>query len=155
MSEISRIVDQLQRAYDGQPWYGPSLREVVADVTPEKAAARPASGQHSIWELIAHVIAWERIVLRRLSGEVIKNVPESVNFPPIDKHDATQWQKTLADLAAAHSEFVDAIRKLDDSRLDQNLAGEEYSFYFVLHGIVQHNSYHAGQIAVLKKLAGP
>jgi uncharacterized damage-inducible protein DinB len=29
--------------------------------------------------------------------------------------------------------------------------GGKYNFYFLLHGVVQHNLYHAGQIALLKR----
>jgi len=158
VTEIARIIDQLQRAYDGNPWYGPSLTSVLQDVTPEKAAAQPGAGVHSIWELVAHVAAWQEIAVRRLSGEIVKDVPESVNFPPVKQKDAAGWQKTLAGLASAHTRLVDLIRKLDESKFDQmvwefdNLPGEKYSVYFLVHGVIQHNTYHTGQIALLKKL---
>jgi uncharacterized damage-inducible protein DinB len=152
MSEITRILEELQRAYDGAPWYGPSLTSVLTGLMPDKAAARPAKDGHSIWELAAHVASWERIAARRLSGEVVKDVPEDVNFPPIQAKDAAAWQKTLADLAAAHSDLVGVIRMLQDSQLDANMPGEKHSLYFLLQGVIQHNVYHAGQMALLKKL---
>jgi uncharacterized damage-inducible protein DinB len=152
VSEISLIVDQLQRGYDGNPWYGPSLVSVLQGVTPAKAAAQPGAGIHSIWELTEHIIAWEQIARRRLQGEVVQNVPESINFPPIREEDAASWHKTLAGLARAHTELLDTIRKLDESQLDKNLRGEDHNSYFLLHGVIQHNIYHAGQIALLKKL---
>ena len=152
MTEIARIIDQLQRAYDGNPWYGPSLTSVLQDVTPEKAAAQPGAGVHSIWELVAHVAAWQEIAVRRLSGEIVKDVPESVNFPPVKQKDAAGWQKTLAGLASSHIRLMEVIRKLDDSKLDQNLPGEKYNVYFLVHAEIQHNIYHTGQIALLKKM---
>ena len=39
MTEIERIQDQLQRAHHGGAWHGPALNELLADVTPEQAAA--------------------------------------------------------------------------------------------------------------------
>jgi len=50
MTEIERILDQLKRAYEGNAWHGPSVREALNGVTPEQAAAHPLSGAHSIWE---------------------------------------------------------------------------------------------------------
>jgi uncharacterized damage-inducible protein DinB len=151
MNEISRIVDQLERAYNGNPWYGPPLTSVLEGVTPEKAAARPGGDVHSIWELTEHIIAWEQIALRRIAGEIVKNVPESMNFPLIRETDAVAWQKTVAGLARAHAELVDMVRKLSESQLHENLRGEEYNAYFLLHGVIQHNIYHTGQIVTLKK----
>ena len=76
MREIGRIQDQLQRAFDGNAWHGPSLTALLGDVKPEQAAGKPIPGVHSIWELVLHIIAWERVVVRRLSGEAIVDLPE-------------------------------------------------------------------------------
>jgi len=45
----------------------------------------------------------------------------------------------------------ETIAKLDDEKLKEKAAGQEYSIYFMLHGVIQHDLYHAGQIALLKK----
>jgi hypothetical protein len=41
------------------------------------------------------------------------------------------------------------------SRLEEMVPGKEgahYTFYYMLQGVVQHELYHAGQIALLKKM---
>jgi len=52
MRESERIADQLKRAFEGKSWHGPSLLEILKDVTAGQAAARPIPGAHSIWEIV-------------------------------------------------------------------------------------------------------
>ncbi|PYS87293.1 MAG: DinB family protein, partial [Acidobacteria bacterium] len=69
MTEIERILDQLKRAYEGNAWHGPSVREVLAGITAEQAHARPLPNAHSIWELVHHIAVWENVGRRRLTGD--------------------------------------------------------------------------------------
>lgn len=69
MTEVERIVDQLNRAFEGEAWHGPAVVEILEGITAPQAAARPLHGAHSIWEITLHIAAWERAVLRRLHGE--------------------------------------------------------------------------------------
>jgi uncharacterized damage-inducible protein DinB len=152
MSELARIQDQLQRCFDGDAWAGPSLTVLLADVSAAKAVAKPRLGVHSIWELLHHIIAWERFVVRQLAGEVVVDVAEAVNWPPVAEATEAAWTKTREDLALAHRQLYAAIGQLSEARLSETVPGHRYSVYVLLHGIVQHNSYHAGQIALAKKL---
>jgi uncharacterized damage-inducible protein DinB len=152
MSESARIADQLRRAYEGQAWHGPSLRELLADVSAKRAIARPKEGVHNIWELVAHIIAWERVGIRRLAGEAVPALADEVNFPTITQADSARWQQTLDELAAVNRELMEKISGLDENQLAAHVPGQKVSVYGTLHGIIQHNLYHAGQIALLKKL---
>ena len=152
MSETHRINSQLKRAYQGEAWHGPSLRELLADVTAAQAAAKPVPTVHSIWELAHHIIAWETVVRRRLAGEVVTDIPDEVNFPVINDASEAAWQESLQALAASNQALRDSIKQFDETRLDEIVPGMNYSHYFMLHGTIQHDLYHAGQIALLKKL---
>jgi uncharacterized damage-inducible protein DinB len=150
MNEIQRIADQLHRSQQGEAWAGPSLREVLAGVTAEKAAAHPIQSGHSIWELVLHVIAWQGVVVRRLNGEAVE-LPESENFPAVTTPDEPDWQRTLAELTRSTEELSAALGRLTTDRLSEVVPGQKYSVYIMVHGVIQHNLYHAGQIALLKK----
>jgi uncharacterized damage-inducible protein DinB len=152
MSEIQRIEDQLKRAFEGMAWHGPSLRELLADVTAEQAAAHPLAKVHSIWEIVLHVAAWEDAVRRRLEGEPVKPSDEE-DWPPVTDTSEAAWKNTLAILEHNHRQLRKTISLLSDSRLGEVIAPESASMYVTLHGIVQHDLYHAGQIALLKKAA--
>lgn len=151
MNETHRINSQLKRANQGPAWHGPSLRELLDDVTADQAAAHPIPGAHSIWELVNHIIAWEQISKQRLEGNAMKNPSDEVNFPPVNDTSEAAWQNTLEQLAASNQSLRDAVKLFDDSRLDDLVPEANYSNYFMLHGVIQHDLYHAGQIALLKK----
>jgi uncharacterized damage-inducible protein DinB len=151
MNETHRINSQLKHAQEGNAWHGPSLRELLDGVTAEQAAARPIPNAHSIWELVNHIIAWEQIVRRRLEGEAVVDVPDEINFPPVTDASDAAWQTTRQSLEASNRALRDAIKQIDDAKLEETAAGTNYSNYFMLHGVIQHDLYHAGQIALLKK----
>jgi len=153
-SESARIADQLRRAFDGEAWHGDSLFEILEGVTAARAAARPIAGAHTIWELVLHVAAWDGAVLRRLGGASVE-LADAENFPPVTDASAAAWRAALAQVRRGHAELVAAVASLPDSRLDDMVPGKEgahYTFYYMLHGVVQHELYHAGQIALLKKM---
>lgn len=151
MTEVERIVDQLKRAYEGKAWHGPAVREVLAGVTAEQAAQRPLANAHNIWELAVHIGVWEAFVRRRLEGELITDVPPEQDWPPMTDISEAAWKKTLAQLEEGHMQLRKVIAALPESRLSETVQGMGYSVYYMLHGVVQHDLYHAGQVALLKK----
>jgi uncharacterized damage-inducible protein DinB len=151
MSEIRRIKSQLRRAYEGPAWHGPSLKELLSDVTAEKAARRPLGLAHSIWELVNHIGAWERIVRLRITSPPAVEPSDEENFPPVNDTSEAAWAETLVRLEEGNRALRDTIAELDEARLADMVPGTEYNVYFMLHGVIQHDLYHAGQIALLKK----
>jgi len=154
MREVERIADQLKRAHEGGAWHGPSVRELLADVTAEQAAARPVEGAHSIWELVEHIEAWERAILRRLGGDPSKIYNTEEDWPPTRDASEDAWRRTQKKLADTDAALRDAALRLDDAQLDEPIIAEMSSRYVSLHGAVQHTLYHAGQIALVKKALG-
>lgn len=150
MSEMARIVDQLKRIYDGPAWHGPSLKELLADVSVERAAARPA-GAHSIWELVLHITSWERAAAEALRGAAMPAMPWPDDWPPVPQGGRDAWVETKEELKRTHKMLVFAAEELRDDRLSEVVAGRKYDFYYLLHGMAQHAAYHGGQIALLRK----
>ena len=147
-SEVSRIADQLRRVCDGGAWLGPSLKEVLSGVDEDRARRRPIARAHTIWELVLHVTAWIRIARERLSATETRGHTDRENWPPM----ASSWQDTLALLEREIDALEEAILAFPSERLDDDApAPEPQTFYVLLHGVVQHIAYHAGQIAVLQK----
>ena len=149
-SESAFIAEQLRRAFEGDAWHGPALLELLQDVEAATAAAKPLPDVHSIWELALHVAVWDAAGCRRLNGE--KFQPEGLeNFPLVPKPTDAAWRKAVAQVKRAHDDLVTMVAGLPESRLWERVPGKKYDFYFMLHGVVQHELYHAGQIAILKK----
>jgi uncharacterized damage-inducible protein DinB len=150
MTEIERIIDQLNRAFVGEAWHGPAVIEILDGITAQQAAAHPLADGHSIWELALHITAWTRAGSRRLRGDRTQ-LTDAENFPAVTDSGEQAWEETRESIKQAHEELRSAILLLDDSRLDQPIIKGMSSIYVTLHGIIQHSLYHAGQIAILKK----
>jgi uncharacterized damage-inducible protein DinB len=150
MNEIERIVDQLKRAFEGEAWHGPSVMEIIEGITAQQAAARPVNGVHSIWELVLHIAAWERAVLGRLQGDRAQ-LSAQEDWPVVAETSDEAWERTRKNLERGNDELRLAILHLDESRLYEPILEDMPSVYGTLHGVIQHDLYHAGQIAMLKK----
>ena len=148
--ESNRIADQLRRAFKGTAWHGPALLELLEDVDAATAAAKPLAEVHSIWELVLHVAVWDDAASRRLDGK--KWQPTGLaNFPLAPQPTEAAWRKCIAQTRRTHDALVKTVATLPDSRLRDRVPGKRYDFYHMLQGIAQHELYHAGQIAILKK----
>jgi uncharacterized damage-inducible protein DinB len=150
-SEPALIADQLYRAFEGNAWHGPALLELLLDMDSATAAARPLTDVHSIWELVLHVVAWDAAACRRLGGEKVQ-LTGTANFPVVPKPTQTTWREAIASAKRTHDLLVETVAALPESRLRDRVPGKRYDFYFMLHGVAQHALYHAGQIAILKKV---
>jgi uncharacterized damage-inducible protein DinB len=150
ISQASRIADQLHRAFYGSAWHGPAVLELLEDVEAAAAAVKPLKDVHSIWELLLHIEAWDRAAMVRLGGQ--KFQPQGAdNFPPVITATQSAWRKEVAGAKRTHDSLVRTVAGLPESRLRERVPGKRYDFYHMLHGIAQHELYHAGQIAILKK----
>ena len=128
------------------------MRELLDGVSAEQAASRPLPGAHTIWELVQHIAVWEDVARRRLAGDraaVTLATPE--DWPPANDMSEAAWEQTKTSLDRGHQALCEAIAGIDESRLDQPILEGMSTVYVTLHGVVQHDLYHAGQIAILKK----
>jgi len=132
-------------------WHGPALADLVGDVTAEQAAARPVPGAHSIWELVLHVSSWTEIVRERLVGSAKSEPTPEEDWPPVRDQSAAAWRAAVERLKEAHRELAADVAQLDDSMLIGRVPGREHSVLAMIHGVVEHDAYHGGQIAILKR----
>jgi uncharacterized damage-inducible protein DinB len=144
MSEQARVSELLRRTYEGGAWHGSSLREALEGVDAATAANKPIAGAHSIWEITLHVSGWTDVVRRKLSGESLAE-PDEGDFPAVEDTSEGAWRAARALLEERVTRLQAAIADLDDPNL------ENASVYETLHGVVDHQVYHTGQIAALRK----
>lgn len=149
MLDMEIIADQIRRAFWGESWHGPSVREVLAGVSAEDAAAHPIPGAHSIWEIVLHLTGGYNLVLRRIRGESAHLSPEE-EWPPVAEFSTEAWHDSQHDLEQLNQQLQSAVRAFPSERLSEEL-GSEYPAYIQFCGAPQHDLYHAGQIVLLKK----
>lgn len=153
MSETARLADQIRRAFEGDAWHGDSILEILAGVDAKMAAARPIKNAHTIWELLLHIAAWDGAALTRIGGSAIE-LRDEQNFPPVKDTSEAAWRNAIKQVKQTHDDLVKAVAAFPDSRLSEQVPGKKesyYNFFYLFSGIVQHELYHAGQIALLKK----
>ena len=153
MSEKKRTLELLDRAYRAKAWHGPALLETLAGVSPAMAAKRVVKDAHTIWELVDHLGSWNAIVAMRLAGGK-PQVPPELNFPKTPPPTPAAWKKTLARLAASQRKFRAAVAKFPEQQLGRIRQGTKTSWNVLIHGQIQHQLYHAGQIAMLRRGMG-
>jgi uncharacterized damage-inducible protein DinB len=158
--EVDRLRRALETTLDGDPWYGSSVSRIIERIDASQAAAHPIAGAHSIWELVVHMTAWVNETNRRLRGGA-HGTPEEGDWPVVASTTAASWQSATAALARAHSSLAATLTAMDDGDLGRQIgggqidaAGQPVSLYDTTLGVLQHDAYHAGQIAILKKALG-
>jgi hypothetical protein len=150
--EATRIADELARAFDGDSWHGSPLQEVLKGVTAQQAAATHPQLAHSMWGLVLHLTAWIEVVTLRLSDRRPIHTPQAGDFPAVVETSVDAWKKTLDELKRQHLNLLNALADLRPEKFDEIVPGMNYPAAVMLHGTSQHYAYHAGQIALLKKL---
>jgi uncharacterized damage-inducible protein DinB len=143
-------------------WHGPALLEVLKGIACDHALARPLPQAHTIWEIVLHVTAWCEIARLRLKGQAIGDPTPEQDWPPVPAalpapgapstiDPAAEWRRAVEQLAASHRLLASDTRALDDAALAARVAGLDYTVSVLLRGIVEHGTYHGGQIALLRK----
>jgi uncharacterized damage-inducible protein DinB len=135
-------------------WHGPALAEILRGVTHDQAARRPIPQAHTIWELVLHIITWVDVPHERLGGVARKDVGANEDWPTPPSPGAEAWQAARDRLDARHRALAADVRSLSDAQLAAKVAGHDYSVREMLHGVVEHGTYHGGQIALLKRALG-
>lgn len=143
----------MDRAFSGDAWHGPPLMRLLDGISAEDASKHAVLGAHSVWELVHHIGAWNAIVQHRLQGQTV-DVTTDRDWPPVWEVSDPAWRRALESLAESRARLRQVARALSDDQLDQKIGATDVSHYQILHGVVQHDLYHAGQIAMLRKALG-
>lgn len=147
MNEMQHILTTIKRTFHGAAWHGPAVKEVLKDITAEQALMR-LPNTHSIIELAGHMATWRVYVVRKLQGDGTFKVSDDTNFPA-----EKDWAKVLRDLDDSQAQLEQALDKFPEEKLHELVPHSAYkhSYYTILHGIVHHDLYHAGQIQLIAK----
>ncbi len=154
MNRVDQLAKHIERTIGGPLWHGPVFDQLLAGVTSEQAAAKPLPGSHSIWEIVLHVTAWAEISRARLDGRATADPPPDVDWPPVRDTAPQAWEAAVQRLRDSHQDLAVRVRQLSETALDERIRGLEYTPWHLLHGVVEHGTYHGGQIALLKRASG-
>lgn len=149
----TRLADQLERAFHGGAWHGPAVMELLAGVDGALAQWRPGPATHSIAEIVGHLRYWMEDARGQILGMPKAPGQPGADWGPADLGSETAWRALCSALEDAHCGLRNAVLQLDEGGLDQARPGSDTTIRGLLLGTLQHNAYHAGQIALLRKQA--
>lgn len=151
--EIQLIIHQLRDAYEGDPWFGRPVKQILEEIDESIAFEKPY-GQHSILDLLWHMITWREFTVDRIqhSPQMQLDYFEKNDWRQLDPSDKTLWQQGLERLQETQDQLLKLLESCSDDLLDQPVRERDYNFRTLFFGLVQHDIYHLGQIAYVKKM---
>jgi uncharacterized damage-inducible protein DinB len=151
--EIQNIIYQLKDAYEGDPWFGLATKEILAKVSEETAFQKP-NKQHSTLELVWHMITWREFIISHLRPDAGKTLQyfEQNDWRKLDHTQLNLWHEGLQQLDKTQTNLIKILEEQNDDLLKEHVRERKYNFRKLLYGIIQHDIYHLGQIAYIKKI---
>ncbi len=151
--ETQSIIKNLENTLSGQPWFGRAVFEILNEADKSKVHTKPNGTEHSMLELLWHMNTWAEFCLKQLqnaSQAEIKKA-QALDWREIDLK-AHSWKKGMDQLKKIHKQIISILKKKDDAFLSEMVKLRTFNYRFMLNGLIQHNIYHLGQIAYLKKM---
>ncbi len=120
-----------------------SLLDALQGITSEQASWKPEGKDvHSIMEIVNHIISGKKWILSLLEGKKSEESKKSAS-----------WEDAIKELEEVHGKVISLLKE-KDINLDEKIPGEESTWGEMLYGVLAHDSYHLGQIIILKSLQG-
>jgi uncharacterized damage-inducible protein DinB len=150
-TEIASVIGQLRESYEGDPWFGRNVKTLLAEVNGETAYQK-LNGQHSILELLYHMVIWREFTISRLAPSATDlSYYEKADWQELDHTHKNLWEEGIQKLDDTQAELIRLLQEKDDAMLTGTVPERTYNFRKLLYGIIQHDIYHLGQIAFITK----
>ena len=152
---IKHYVNAFENLYEGEPWYGRSITSIVKEVAPSRVYKKSSDGQHSIYEILQHMLAWRELFVSRLNGDTTATIQVNslLDWGGLPTAQTTEnWNRLVTRLSENQEALVQALREQKDNSLGEEFANSNASLETHLEGNLQHDIYHLGQIAILNKV---
>lgn len=148
--EINRILKLFADLQHGDCWIGESFKTVLHGINASMAAQAVKHNTNSIWQLVSHIIYWRCTVINRLTGSA--NPPPFADFRLPEILDQQSWKQTLSDFESTYHLLRSVLFHFREENLDKPSLRKEQTHYQLIVGCLQHDTYHLGQIMLLKKM---
>lgn len=110
-------------------------------------------GSHSVAQLVQHITNWRVFAIEKLKGNAQYDIElnSTSDWPDRIIDSKSEWQLLLKQLDETQQTIIALLGSKDDDFLKEQVPGRNYSYAFLLEGIVQHDVYHLGQIGIVAK----
>ena len=151
---LQSIIHQFKFVFDRSPWYGDSFMTKLSAITAKEAFVKPSPEIHSIYEVLQHVLAWRVYALHILEGDLDYDIEvnSSKDWSKTPEESEQTWASLIADIKRNQAHLLRKLEEANDDLLSETVPRREFTYDHMLQGIIHHDIYHLGQIALLKKL---
>jgi uncharacterized damage-inducible protein DinB len=151
MKETERIIGLFNDLYQGKPWLDVTITGTLASINAGQAVKKVSPGWNSIWEIVNHLISWRLAVLERVQSAHTKT-PEDNYFKPVTDPSPAAWKNTLNRFEDTQLRWISFLKSMNETDFEKIYQPNSLNYYQHIHGILQHDAYHLGQIVMLAKL---
>jgi hypothetical protein len=144
------VLTQLKESIFDGGWHGPSLVDVIRGIDVVTALSRPLEDRHSIWEIVQHVIYWIDRVNDVLNGLEHPPMGDPEDWKPVSGESGT-WDCIEKEIVETYERLMNSLLGKEEEMLDEKVPNTDFTYLWMLFGLIHHNLYHAGQIALLKQ----
>lgn len=152
MKDLSRLISALHNSFNGKPWYGDPIMEILNKIRFEYVIITPENSNNSIAKIVAHMIQWRNFANEKLNGNNSFDIElnSKDDWPDVHIQNKKDWDELLESLINSQKFIINALEKVDSPDfLTKNCPGRTYNFEFLIDGIIQHDIYHIGQIGFI------
>ena len=154
---IEEIIKQLQAIHRGHNWFGQSYQTKLQDMDAAKFFERPQPDVHSVAELIAHATAWRKdAVVKIQTGKGVLTEASDQDWPGLEILKKRGWDTIYSEYVESVDSLLAVLENKEDSFLEEQYTDPEFDgefpYSFTIHGIVQHDLYHLGQLGLVCKM---
>jgi uncharacterized damage-inducible protein DinB len=140
----SILLEQLHSTHDKAEWFVPA-NTAIEDLTAEQATWTDGKGNHSVGQLVNHLIFWDRRTLEKFKGEPQEKFSGN-NDETFNSFNAKQWNDAVKQLDDVMTDWEKAVEAADEAKLKD--------WYSTIAHIGTHNAYHIGEIVMVRKEQG-
>ncbi|WP_337040823.1 DinB family protein [Emticicia sp. 17c] len=149
-NELEKIVDNLDTVFRGDAWHGPSVMEFINSMPLNVVDVRKPYSKYTICQLVYHLGIWRKFVLEKLAGNIRYDlVSEEENYGSEEDIQKANWPNLVEQLKNFQADLLDKLEEFDDTLLAKLVPGQDYDYYKLLTGLIQHDTYHLGMIWVM------
>ncbi|MFX1283399.1 MAG: DinB family protein [Promethearchaeota archaeon] len=130
-------------------------QKAMEGLTPASARNKPDKEFHSCWDILHHIVVWQEGILQAIKGEKVdwKDIGRSHNWPTNELlTDDSNFSNLLNKFENGLNKAEELAKTIDLNKPMPAWGGAPVIQAFIV--LLQHNSYHLGQIVAVRKMLG-
>ena len=151
MKVTTQIAKLIRAVYFGGNWCDVNLKDTLKDISWQQASTKVYSF-NTIGTLVYDVNYYVSAIMMVLEGGPL-DAHDKYSFDHLPIQSQEDWEKLLDKFWTDAEKFASLVEQLPDGMLGETFSDEKYgNYYRNIHGIIEHNHYHLGQIVLIKKI---